>query len=58
MALAGLLLAVATDDALVYSWPYGLPAWPRGANVRRCTAQHVYCCKAVSTLMLRQWYQQ
>ena len=26
MALAGLLLAVAADAALFYSWPYGLPA--------------------------------
>ena len=32
MALTGLLLAVAADAALLYSWPYGLPAATAQAN--------------------------
>jgi len=53
MALAGLLLAVAADAALLYSWPYSLPAATAQASYET-SARHVCCCKAVSALMLQQ----
>jgi len=47
MALAGLLLAVAADATLLYSWPYGLPAATAQASYGT-SAQHVCCCTAES----------
>jgi len=45
MALAGLLLAVAADAALLYSWPYGLSA---------ATAQAIYGTSARHVAVIRQ----
>jgi len=44
MALAGLLLAAAADAALLYSWPYGLPAATAQANYGT-SARHVCCVR-------------
>jgi len=42
MALAGLLLAVAADATLLYSWPYGLPAATAQASYGTSTRNNMF----------------
>ena len=53
MALAGLLLAVAADAALVYSWPYGLPAATAQASYGTSERNNMF---AVVQQRLRRYY--
>jgi len=53
MAFTGLLLAVAADAALLYSWPYGLPAATAQASYGTSGRNHMF---AVVLQRLRRYY--